>query len=54
MDSYMWNLAGVVTHVISFVYANQSEFENIKENLDDTKTHTKNVIYPKMMEIQLE
>ena len=36
---------------IFFVYANQSEFENIKENLDDTKTYTKNVIYPEMMEI---
>ena len=34
-----------------FVYANQSEFENIKENLDDTKVNTKNVIYPEMMEI---
>ena len=34
-----------------FVYANQSEFENIKENLDDTTIYTKNVIYPDMMEI---
>ena len=34
-----------------FVCANQSEFENIKANLDDTKTYTKNVIYPEMMEI---
>ena len=34
-----------------FVYANQSEFENIKANLDDTKTYTKNVTYPEMMEI---
>ena len=33
------------------VYANQSEFENIKENLDDTKVYTRNVIYPEMMEI---
>ena len=34
-----------------FVYANQSEFENIKENLDETKVFTKNVIHPEMMEI---
>ena len=34
-----------------FVYANKSEFENIKENLDDTKVYTKNVIYPELMEI---
>ena len=33
-----------------FMYANQSEFENFKENLDDTKVYTKNVIYPELMD----
>jgi len=47
----VWDLVDVVTHVLFFVYANQSEFENIKENLDETKVYTKNVIYPEMMEI---
>ena len=47
----MWDLAGVATHIIFLGYAHQSEFENIKELLDDTKTYTKNVIYPEMMEI---
>ena len=37
----MWDLADVVTHVFFFVYANQSEFENFKGNLDETKVYTK-------------
>ena len=36
---------------IIFVYTNQSEFENIKENLDDTKVYTKNIIYPELLEM---
>ena len=34
-----------------FVYANQSEFENLKDNLDGTKVYTKNVIYPELMDL---
>ena len=33
-----------------FVYAIQSEFKNIKENVGDTKVYTKNVIYPELMD----
>jgi hypothetical protein len=51
MDIYMLDLADVMTHVICSVYANQSEFENTKENLDVTEVYTKKVIYPEMMEI---
>ena len=42
-----------------FVYANQSEFENFRENLDDTKLYTvqyyahdcHTYLYPELMEI---
>ena len=32
-----------------FVYANQSEFDNIRQYLDPTKAYTRNIIYPELL-----
>ena len=32
-----------------FVYADQGEFDNVKEHLDPKKTYTRNVIYPELL-----
>ena len=32
-----------------FVYADQTEFENLKEHLDSTKTYTRNIVYPELL-----
>ena len=32
----------------TFVYADQSEFDNIRDLLEEGKTYTRNVVYPEM------
>ena len=32
-----------------FVYADQSEFDNIRQHLDPTKAYTRNIIYPELL-----
>ena len=31
-----------------FVYADQSEFDHVKEHLDENKTYTRNIVYPEI------